>query len=149
MAYPDREQLPKGGYTLQAVPLRSLAAAGTGSGALGIVYREAEQLPRRGYTLGGIPLRALARAYVQTGLGIIYPDREQAAKRAYALGALPLLALARAVAYTPPSTGGGGGTGSWSEPGRHYNDDEEVLAITAYILTHYYGQITPRLPQES
>ena len=105
MPYPDSEQLPKRGYTVQAIPLLALAAAAI-AGSLGLTYPNSEQLPKRGYALGSMPLRALARAGSGGGnLDIAYPDREQATKRSYALGSVPLRALARAATASviPPT----------------------------------------------
>ena len=137
MPYPDSEQLPKRGYTIQAIPLRALAAAAA-VGSLGLTYPDSEQIPKRGYALGSIPLRALARARSGgTSLGIAYPDREQAAKRSYVLGSVPLLALARAAVASsilPPSFPGGGGE---AIPWRRdvAADDREVLELIT-ILAH-------------
>jgi len=63
MPYPDSEQLPKRGYTVQAIPLRALARSAVGAN-LGIAYPDREQATKRSYVLGSVPLRALARAAV-------------------------------------------------------------------------------------
>jgi len=153
MPYPDSEQLPKRGYTVQAIPLRALAAGVVAS--LGLTYPNAEQLPKQGYALGAVPLRALARSAAGANLGIAYPDREQATKRGYTLGSVPLRAFARAaVAFVPQPPGdgnqgafivSGGQVLSWSH--RYPDDtatrirdrfdiqadDKELLELTAVL----------------
>jgi hypothetical protein len=148
MPYPDSEQLPKRGYTIQAIPLRALAAAAV-AGSLGLTYPDSEQLPKRGYALGSVPLRALAHAAVGGGsLGITYPDREQATKRSYVLGSVPLRSLARAAVSSPvpptpiPDDGyvvSGGTVLGWAHEypdarkEKTLDDDKEAVELAAII----------------